>query len=57
MALPAGPQAPALLARSEKLLARIFSAPEGGPDVAAGNWIADRWLGRDARPVMVAARP
>ena len=57
MAVQAGPQAPVLLARSEKLLARIFSAPEGGPDVAAGNWIADRWLGRDAGPVMVAARP
>jgi len=57
MAVQAGPQAPALLARSEKLLARIFSDAEGGPDVAAGNWIADRWLGRGAGPVMVAARP
>ncbi len=50
-------EAPLLLARSGKLLSRIFATPEGDRNAPADNWIAHRWLGRDAGPVMVAARP
>lgn len=58
--LPAGRKpadATPLMARTGKLLAKIFADPAGAPDVAADNWIATRWLGRDATPLMVAARP
>jgi hypothetical protein len=58
--LPAGRKpadATPLMARTGKLLAKIFADPAGAPDIAADNWIATRWLGRDATPLMVAARP
>ena len=57
IAPPAGLAATPLVARSSKLLARIFATPESGRNAPADNWIAHRWLGRDAGPVMVAARP
>jgi hypothetical protein len=50
-----------LVGRSSKLLSRIFKAPGTGGDADSGdvsdNWIARRWFGRDAEPVMVAIRP
>jgi hypothetical protein len=50
-----------LVGRSSKLLARIFKAPGAGGAAdsvnAPDNWIARRWFGRDAEPVMVAIRP
>jgi hypothetical protein len=49
--------APPLAARSSKLLTRIFADSTATPEAPAENWIADRWLGRDAGPVMVAVRP
>jgi tetratricopeptide (TPR) repeat protein len=48
---------PPLAARSRKLLTRIFADSTATPEPPAENWIADRWLGRVAGPVMVAARP
>ena len=57
IAPPAGLAAKPLVARSSKLLARIFATPDNGRNAPADNWIAHRWLGRDAGPVMVAARP
>ena len=56
--VPLGAAAPTVLVvRTEKLLTRIFSDADLAPDAPAGNWIAQRWLGRDAGPVMIAARP
>ena len=49
--------APPLAARSSKLLTRIFADSTATPEAPAENWIANRWLGRDAGPVMVAASP
>ncbi len=46
-----------LVARSSKLLTRIFADSTATPEAPAENWIANRWLGRDAGPVMVAASP
>ena len=57
IAPPAGLATTPLVARSSKLLARIFATPESGRNAPADNWIAHRWLGRDAGPVMVAASP
>jgi tetratricopeptide (TPR) repeat protein len=57
IAPPAGLAPKPLVARSSKLLARIFAAPDSGRNAPADNWIAHRWLGRDAGPVMVASRP
>jgi len=54
---PAGLAPKPLVARSSKLLARIFATPDSGRNAPADNWIAHCWLGRDAGPVMVAARP
>jgi len=49
--------APPLAARSSKLLTRIFADSKATPEAPAENWIANRWLGLDAGPVMVASRP
>ncbi|MCY3016634.1 MAG: hypothetical protein NT171_18320 [Planctomycetota bacterium] len=57
IAPPAGLATTPLVARSSKLLARIFATPDSGRNAPADNWIAHRWVGRDAGPVMVAARP
>jgi len=57
IAPPAGLAPKPLVARSSKLLARIFATPDSGRNAPADNWIAHRWLGRDAGPVMVASRP
>ena len=46
-----------LVARSSKILTRIFADSTATPEAPAENWIANRWLGRDAGPVMVAASP
>ena len=57
-AAPIAPVAGApLLARSGKLMSRIFATPDSDRNAPADNWIAHRWLGRDAGPVMVAAHP
>lgn len=48
---------PPLAARSSKLLTRIFANSKATPEAPAENWIANRWLGRDAGPVMVAVSP
>jgi hypothetical protein len=48
---------PPLAARSSKLLTRIFADSTATPEAPAENWIANRWLGRDAGPVMVAVSP
>ena len=46
-----------LVARSSKILTRIFADSTATPEAPAENWITNRWLGRDAGPVMVAASP